>query len=420
MPPHTSPRVHEGSANRGVYGSSNVTGRAGLVASSLTGSPLAYVRPGAASTYLFADGVHPTSAAHQMLGQYAISILEGPRLQQILTHSAQTIGRSRADQVSLHQAGRPADGMSWWGGVRGDMQRYDHADVYDGLAPAGLFCRALEGCRAVQLERCGRLDPAMKILLANLDLLARRDWRLLRQKCQLEQDDLLDMLAEIQALNPRPGFDPRHPVTLIQPDLTVRRNGDGFRLTFNHRALPRCHVDTDIQRHIDSSTETGRQLQTYASEASAVIRALEMRRQTILKVGAEIIRQQAAFFEDGISALRPLTMRELATTTDVHESTISRVVNGKYMDTPRGIVPLRMFFSTALQASDGSVQSASAIQHRLRALIAAEGDDILSDDALTTLLQKEGFAIQRRTVAKYREGLGIAKSSQRRRLKKTS
>lgn len=288
------------------------------------------------------------------------------------------------------------------------------------LDPAGLFCRSLEECLAVQLEQRGRLDPAMKILLANLDLLARRDWRILRQKCQLEQDDLLDMLAEIQTLNPRPGFDPRHPVTPIQPDLTVRRNGDGFRLTFNQRALPRCHVDTDIQRHIDSNSEAGRQLQTYASEASAVIRALEMRRQTILKVGAEIIRQQAAFFEDGISALRPLTMRELATTTDVHESTISRVVNGKYMDTPRGIVPLRMFFSTALQASDGSVQSASAIQHRLRALIAAEGDDILSDDALTTLLQKEGFAIQRRTVAKYREGLGIAKSSQRRRLKKTS
>ena len=288
------------------------------------------------------------------------------------------------------------------------------------LDPAGLFCRSLEECLAVQLERCGRLDPAMKILLTNLDLLARRDWRILRQKCQLEQEDLLDMLAEIQALNPRPGFDPRHPDLPIQPDLIVRKNGAGFRLTFNHRTMPRCHVDTAIQRHIGGSTETERQLQTYANEASAVIRALEMRRQTILKVGAEIIRQQTAFFESGISALRPLTMRDLATATDVHESTVSRVVNGKYMDTPRGIVPLRMFFSTALQAIDGSVQSASAIQHRLRALIAAEGDDILSDDALTALLQKEGFAIQRRTVAKYREGLGIAKSSQRRRLKKTS
>jgi outer membrane lipase/esterase len=139
IPLDTYTLLREIIASPGMYGFSNVTGRACTVPSSLTCSPLAYVRPDAASTYLFADDVHPTTAAHQMLGQYAISILEGPRLQQVLSHSAQTIGRSRADQVSLHQAGRPADGMSWWGGVRGDMQRYDHADLYDGLAPAGLF-----------------------------------------------------------------------------------------------------------------------------------------------------------------------------------------------------------------------------------------------------------------------------------------
>ncbi|MBM3098239.1 RNA polymerase factor sigma-54 [Gluconobacter cerinus] len=288
------------------------------------------------------------------------------------------------------------------------------------LEPAGLFTRSLEECLAVQLEQKNRLDPAMKILLANLDLLARRDWRLLRQKCQLEQDDLLDMLAEIQALNPRPGFDPRQPASPIQPDLILRKNGPGFRLTFNHCLLPHCHVDLEMQSALDSSTDAGRQLLAYANEANAVIRALEMRRQTILKIGAEIVRQQAAFFEEGLSALRPLTMRDLATGADVHESTVSRVVNGKYIDTPRGILPLRMFFSTALQAGDGSTQSASAIQHRIKTLIASEDDDILSDDALTTQLQKEGFAIQRRTVAKYREGMGIAKSSQRRRLRKTS
>ncbi|WP_099589900.1 autotransporter outer membrane beta-barrel domain-containing protein [Stenotrophomonas maltophilia] len=139
IPLDTYTLLHEIIANPGMYGFSNVTGRACLVASSLTCSPLAYVTPDAANSYLFADDVHPTSAAHQMLGQYAISILEGPRLQQVLSHSAQTIGRSRADQVSLHRSGRPADGLSWWGGVRGDLQRYDHADLYDGMAPAGLF-----------------------------------------------------------------------------------------------------------------------------------------------------------------------------------------------------------------------------------------------------------------------------------------
>ncbi|WP_312109814.1 SGNH/GDSL hydrolase family protein, partial [Stenotrophomonas indicatrix] len=127
IPLDTYTLLREIIATPGMYGFSNVTGRACTVPSSLTCSPLAYVRPDAASTYLFADDVHPTTAAHQMLGQYAISILEGPRLQQVLSHSAQTIGRSRADQVSLHQAGRPADGLSGWGGVRGDMQRYDHA-----------------------------------------------------------------------------------------------------------------------------------------------------------------------------------------------------------------------------------------------------------------------------------------------------
>ncbi|MDA5337271.1 autotransporter domain-containing protein [Stenotrophomonas maltophilia] len=139
IPVDTFTLLREVVASPGMYGFSNVEGRACPFGSSLTCNPTQYASPDAASSYMFADGVHPTSAVQGMLGQYAISILEGPRLQQILTHSAQTIGRSRADQVSLHQAGRPADGVSWWGGVRGDMQRYDHADVYDGLAPAGLF-----------------------------------------------------------------------------------------------------------------------------------------------------------------------------------------------------------------------------------------------------------------------------------------
>ncbi|HCV95794.1 Esterase EstA precursor [compost metagenome] len=126
-------------ADPGQYGFLNVTNPACTTASSLTCNPTSYATPSAASTYVFADGVHPTSATHEMLGQYTLSILEAPRNQQILTHSAQTIGRARADQVSLHLGGRPEDGMSWWGNVRGDMQRYAHADLYDGLAPAGLF-----------------------------------------------------------------------------------------------------------------------------------------------------------------------------------------------------------------------------------------------------------------------------------------
>ena len=139
IPVDTFSILQEIVANPGTYGFTNVSNMACTSASSLTCSPLTLVAPNANNTYVFADGVHPTTAAHQILGQYAISVLEAPRLQQILSHSAQTTGRARADQVGAHLGSRPADGLSWWGNVRGDMQRYDHADLYDGLAPAGLF-----------------------------------------------------------------------------------------------------------------------------------------------------------------------------------------------------------------------------------------------------------------------------------------
>ncbi|GBR45435.1 RNA polymerase factor sigma-54 [Gluconobacter roseus] len=288
------------------------------------------------------------------------------------------------------------------------------------LEPVGLFARSLEECLAAQLRVRNRLDPAMQILLDNLDLLARRDWRKLRQKCALEQDDLLYMLAEIQALDPRPGLSLPPAAPPIEPDLIVRSNGTGFRLSLNTRLLPKLRLDDTMRAQLDSHTEAGKTLLAYATEATALIRALDSRKQSLLTVGRAIVQHQAAFLRDGPTSLRPLTMREIAECTELHESTISRIVSSKYIDTPQGTVPLKMFFSTALTSEDGTMQSAHAIQHRLQALVAAEGDNVLSDDALTALLQKEGFSIQRRTVAKYREGLGIAKSSQRKRLRRTS
>ncbi|PTT58705.1 autotransporter domain-containing esterase, partial [Stenotrophomonas sp. HMWF022] len=139
IPVDTFHLLQEVVASPGTYGFTNVVDKACPVGSSLTCNPTQYVTPDAATSYMFADGVHPSSAVHEMLGQYALSILEAPRLQQVLTHSAQTVGRSRADQVSWHLDGRPVDGLSWWGNLRGDMQRYVHADLYDGMAPAGLF-----------------------------------------------------------------------------------------------------------------------------------------------------------------------------------------------------------------------------------------------------------------------------------------
>ncbi|MFT8989604.1 MAG: RNA polymerase factor sigma-54 [Gluconobacter albidus] len=288
------------------------------------------------------------------------------------------------------------------------------------LEPVGLFARSLEECLAAQLRVRNRLDPAMQTLLDNLDLLARRDWRRLREKCALEQDDLLEMLAEIQALDPRPGLTLPPPEPPIEPDLIVRFNGTGFRLTLNTRLLPKLRLDDTIRAQLDGRTDSGKTLLACAAEATALIRALDSRKQSLLAVGRAIVQHQAGFLRDGPAALRPLTMRDIAERTELHESTISRIVSSKYIDTPQGTVPLRLFFSTALTSEDGTSQSAHAIQHRLQALVSAEGDNVLSDDALTVLLQKEGFSIQRRTVAKYREGLGIAKSSQRKRLRRTA
>ncbi|OUI82089.1 RNA polymerase subunit sigma-54 [Gluconobacter sp. DsW_056] len=288
------------------------------------------------------------------------------------------------------------------------------------LEPVGLFARSLEECLAAQLRVRNRLDPAMQTLLDNLDLLARRDWRRLREKCALEQDDLLEMLAEIQALDPRPGLTLPPPEPPSEPDLIVRFNGAGFRLTLNTRLLPKLRLDDTMRAQLDGRTDSGKTLLACAAEATALIRALDSRKQSLLAVGRAIVQHQADFLRDGPAALRPLTMRDIAERTELHESTISRIVSSKYIDTPQGTVPLRLFFSTALTSEDGTSQSAHAIQHRLQALVSAEGDNVLSDDALTVLLQKEGFSIQRRTVAKYREGLGIAKSSQRKRLRRTA
>ncbi len=139
IPVDTFHLLQEVVASPGTNGFTNVVDKACPVGSSLTCNPTQYVTPDAATSYMFADGVHPSSAVHEMLGQYALSILEAPRLQQVLNHSAQTAGRSRADQVSWHLDDRPVDVLSWWGNLRGDMQRYAHADLYYGMAPTGLF-----------------------------------------------------------------------------------------------------------------------------------------------------------------------------------------------------------------------------------------------------------------------------------------
>ncbi len=299
--------------------------------------------------------------------------------------------------------------------VRARMQRFD---------PTGLFSVSLAECLAVQLAERNRLDPAMAALLDNLELLARRDLRRLMEICGVDSEDLADMIAEIRALDPKPGagFD-EAPATPILPDILMRPAPDGsWLLELNPDTMPRVLVNQGLHARIIAHTKRGEEARGFLAEklqtANWLVKSLHQRAQTILKVAAEIVRQQDGFFRHGITHLRPLILRDIATAVELHESTVSRVTANKYIATPRGTFELKYFFTTAIAGTTGESHSAEAIRHRIRALIDAEAPGaVLSDDALVAALRSEGVDIARRTVAKYREALKIPGSVQRRREK---
>ncbi|WP_306117319.1 MULTISPECIES: RNA polymerase factor sigma-54 [unclassified Roseitalea] len=297
------------------------------------------------------------------------------------------------------------------------LQRFD---------PPGLFARDLGECLALQCARRDRLDPAMAALLENLELLARRDFAALGRICGVDQSDLIDMLAEIRTLDPRPGlaFDSAPTETIIH-DVELRKAPDGAWLVdLNADALPRVLVDRGYHARISAGVRDGEEkafLTQCLQDASWLERSLDQRANTILKVAAEIVRQQDGFFEHGVGALKPMTMKAVADAISMHESTISRVAANKYMLTPRGLFEFRYFFTGTIGARTGTGEghSTESVRQRIRDLIDAESPaKVLSDDALVSMLQDEGIDIARRTVAKYRESMNIASSVQRRREKR--
>ena len=295
-----------------------------------------------------------------------------------------------------------------------------------GCDPVGVFARSLAECLAIQLREKNRLDPMMAGLLANLDLVAGHDFAALGKRIGAEREDILDMLAELRALDPRPGraFDAA-PVHAVVPDVYVRRGNDGgWQIELNSDVLPRVLVN---RAYYASVTRKAREAQDKSflvdclATANWLTRSLHQRAQTILKVATEIVRQQDGFLTHGISHLRPMTLKTVAGEIEMHESTVSRVTANKYMATPRGLFEMKYFFTTALNsASGGEDHSAEAVRHRIRQLIEAEKPDaILSDDTIAEFLKREqGIDVARRTVAKYREGMGIASSVIRRRQKR--
>jgi RNA polymerase sigma-54 factor len=302
--------------------------------------------------------------------------------------------------------------------VRHKMLRFD---------PTGIFARDLSECLAVQLAEQNRLDPAMQALLANLDLLARRDMRGLMEVCGVDSADLAEMIAEIRRLDPKPGAQfeseplrPLIPDVLMRP-MPVKTEGDSdWMLEINPETMPRLLIRRGF--HARMAASASRETKSFLSEqmqgATWLVKALESRAHTILRVSAEIVRRQDGFFRHGISHLRPLTLRDIAAEVELHESTVSRVTSNKSIATPRGIFELKFFFTTALSGANGQTHSAETVRHRVQSLISSERpDNILSDDSVASILQKEGIDIARRTVAKYREALRIPGSAQRKREK---
>jgi RNA polymerase sigma-54 factor len=297
--------------------------------------------------------------------------------------------------------------------VRGKMMRFD---------PTGLFARNLQECLGAQLAERNRLDPAMAALLANLDLLARRDMRRLIAVCGVDSDDLAEMIAEIRTLDPKPAasYDST-PAQVVVPDVLMRANpDDSWVIELNPETMPRLLVNERFYARVAprARREDRMFLAEHLASANWLVRSLHQRAQTILKVAAEIVRQQDGFLRYGVAHLRPLILRDIAEAVEMHESTVSRVTANKYIATPRGTFELKYFFTTAIPGTDGESHSAEAVRHRIRALILAEApDDVLSDDAIVAALREEGVDIARRTVAKYREALRIPNSVQRRREK---
>jgi RNA polymerase sigma-54 factor len=295
--------------------------------------------------------------------------------------------------------------------------------VVQSFDPSGVAARSLAECLALQAKEADRYDPAMARLIDNLDYLAKGNFPALKRICGVDDEDLADMVRELRAYDPKPGcrFSGSERVNAVVPDVFVARRGFGWAVELNSATLPRLLVNRRYYAELSGGSD--RRSKAWLSECLAsanwLIKALDQRARTIVKVATEIVKQQDGFFRHGVAQLRPLTLRQVAEAIGMHESTVSRVTSNKYLSCDRGLYELKYFFTSGIQSSDGGdAVSAEAVKSHIKALISAEDPRaILSDDQLVDLLRAKGFDIARRTVAKYREAIGLGSSVQRRRQK---
>jgi RNA polymerase sigma-54 factor len=307
--------------------------------------------------------------------------------------------------------------------LNADASDVEHVlSVIHGFDPTGVGARNLSECLALQLREKERLDPAMAALLSHLDLVARRDLAGLCARCDVDAEDITEMIAEIRALTPKPGLAfGSEPVQAVVPDVFVREAPDGSWLVeLNTDTLPKLLVNSRYYTTV-ANRSRDKDSKTYLAEclnnANWLVKSLDQRARTILRVASEIVRQQDAFMTYGVRHLRPINLRAIAESIAMHESTVSRVTSNKYMATPRGVFELKYFFTAAIQATDGAeAHSAESVRDRIRELIQRENGEILSDNRIVDILMADGVNIARRTVAKYREAMRIPSSAERRKL----
>ncbi|HEV2595557.1 MAG TPA: RNA polymerase factor sigma-54 [Sphingomicrobium sp.] len=293
--------------------------------------------------------------------------------------------------------------------------------LVQGLDPPGVGARTLAECLALQAKAADRYDPAMARLIDNLDLLSKGRMADLRRICGVDLDDLGDMVRELRAYDPKPGCQfSGNAAEGVTPDVFVRRIRAGFAVELNQATLPRLLVNRRYYQELKSGPQD-RASRAWLSEclqtANWLVKALDQRARTIVKVVTEIVKQQQGFFERGVSAMKPMTLREVAESIGMHESTVSRVTSNKYLLCDLGLYELKYFFGSGISSATGEGAAAEAVKAGIREVIEAE-TEVLSDDAIAAILKARGFDVARRTVVKYREAMGIGSSIQRRRLRK--
>lgn len=298
-------------------------------------------------------------------------------------------------------------------------------ETLHGFDPPGICARNLQECLALQLKEKDRYDPAMQKLIENLELVAKADMISLKRVCGVDAEDIADMIMELRQLNPKPGLAYTASFSeTLQPDVIVRRGSKKeWLIELNADALPRLLVNEVYATRISTSAKTPVEKQfvsTCLQNASWLVKSLDQRAKTVLKVASEIVKKQQGFFDHGVAELKPMSLRDIAEAIEMHESTISRVTTAKFMATPRGLFEFRYFFSTALASSRGEAVSSESVRHKIKTLIDNEStSNILSDDAIVEVLKKDGLTIARRTVAKYRDMLSIPTSAERKRQKRS-